>query len=272
MKIKEFFYLLGLKPKGRTYGFRLESVELERDGRIEVAQWLAPGAYPVRPTQAVVDKYREILRPGDVAIDIGAHSGDTSLPMALAVGPTGRVLALEPNPYVFPILAQNATLNPGKTSIVPLNFAAMPADGEYEFQYGGPQYNNGGYHAGMSRWRHGSAFTVKVAGKDLVAELRRNYAELLPRLRFIKVDAEGFDLGILEALEPLLVAQRPTLQVEFFSLKRSPAGYRERLYRFLDGHGYAMRRVDHGPYRDGAVVTAENLLEMNKYDVYCVPK
>ena len=32
---------------------------------------------------------------------IGAHIGDTTLPIALAAGKKGFVLALEPNPYVF---------------------------------------------------------------------------------------------------------------------------------------------------------------------------
>ena len=52
-----------------------------------------------------------------------------TLPIGLAVGPHGRVFALEPNPYVYKVLAINAALNPQKTRITPLMFAAMPADG-----------------------------------------------------------------------------------------------------------------------------------------------
>ena len=39
------------------------------------------------------------------------------------------MFALEPNPYVFKVLELNASLNPASTRIVPLMFAAMPADG-----------------------------------------------------------------------------------------------------------------------------------------------
>src|SRR5438128_1604638 len=136
LKAKEFIYLLGLKPKPKTFGFVIEAHDLPREGRIEVARWLHPGAYPIAPlqVQAAVDQLRRFLRPGDVAIDIGAHTGDTTLPIALAVGATGRVLGLEPNPYVFPVLERNASLNPAKTSILPLNFAAMRTDGFYAFQ------------------------------------------------------------------------------------------------------------------------------------------
>jgi len=52
--------------------------------------------------------------------------------MALAVGASGTVFALEPNPYVFRVLETTAGLNPTKAHIVPLMCAAMPADGEFQ--------------------------------------------------------------------------------------------------------------------------------------------
>jgi FkbM family methyltransferase len=51
-----------------------------------------------------VDFYQRFLTKGAVAIDIGAHTGDTTVPMALAAGNTGLVLAFEPNQYVYKIL------------------------------------------------------------------------------------------------------------------------------------------------------------------------
>src|SRR3989442_6529137 len=240
LKAKEFIYLLGLKPKPRTFGFVIEAHDLPREGRIEVARWLHPGAYRVAPLQlqAAVDQLRRFLRAGDVAIDIGAHTGDTTLPIALAVGATGLVLGLEPNPYVFPVLERNASLNRAKTTILPLNFAAMRADGFYEFQYGEEGYCNGGFHEGMSKWLHGSAFKVRVEGRNVQEFLVRQRPDLIPPLRFIKVDAEGFDWPILETLEDLVRSQRPFLQVEMFNLRKSPTAYRLGLYHLLVGHGY----------------------------------
>src|SRR5207247_10775799 len=104
--------------------------------------------------QAPVDQLRAFLRPGAGAIDIDAHTGDATLPIALAVGATGLVLGLEPNAYVFPVLERNASLDPATTSILPLNFAAMRTDGFYEFQYGEEGYCNGGFTEGRSKWLH----------------------------------------------------------------------------------------------------------------------
>lgn len=272
MKLKEFFYLLGLKPRPRTYGTVLQVHQLAREGRIEVAQWLKPKAHAIAPTQQEIDRHRAFLRPGDVAIDIGAHMGDTALPVAFAVGATGAVFALEPNPYIYPVLAQNAGLNTDRTRIIPLPFAAMREEGEYEFHYGGPEYDNGGFHEGMSVWMHGSAFTVKVKGRNLTGYLRAHHADLLPRLRFIKVDAEGFDLAVLETLTPLIEQYRPYLQVEVFTLKRSLPGYRGDLIGFLHRHGYELRKVEEAPFLEGTLITPENMAAWNSYDLFCIPR
>jgi FkbM family methyltransferase len=120
--------------------------------------------------------------------------------MALAVGPSGAVLALEPNPYVFPVLEENSRLNSSKTHIVPLMFAATPEDAELDFEYSDSGFCNGGLHEGISRWKHGHAFTLRVRGRNLAAVLAREYADLLPRIRYIKVDAEGYDATVLSTL------------------------------------------------------------------------
>src|SRR4029077_10712806 len=80
LKAKEFVHLLGLKPKPKTFGSVVEGHDLPTDGHIEIARWLHPGAYRVSAPaiQAVADQLRRFLRPGDVAIDIGAHTGDTT--------------------------------------------------------------------------------------------------------------------------------------------------------------------------------------------------
>src|SRR3954468_21891388 len=55
---------------------------------------------------------RETLRAGDVFVDIGAKNGvATTLVGARAVGTTGRVIALEPDPVRFVRLLHNVSLN-----------------------------------------------------------------------------------------------------------------------------------------------------------------
>src|SRR5262249_52530129 len=157
---------------------------------------------------------RRFLSPGDVAIDVGAHSGDSTIPMALAVGKSGCGLALEPNSYVFSVLAKNAGLNLEKTTIVALPFAATPQDAELLFQYSDFGYCNGGRFEGISRWSHGHAFELRVEGKNLWRLLQASYPELIPKIRYIKIDTEGNDEAVVHSISELLSRHKPYLRIE----------------------------------------------------------
>ena len=269
MKAKEIFYLLGLRPKPRTYGYEIRSHLLARDGEIRYAQWLHPHEKLKHISQEAVDELRRFLKPGDVAIDIGAHSGDSALPMALAVGPSGVVLALEPNPYVFPILEKTAELNSPRMHILPLEFAATPEDGEVEFEYSDSGYCNGGRHEGISRWKHAHAFKLKVRGRNLATVLERNYAELVPRVRYIKVDAEGYDLIVLSTLSGLITRTRPYIRAEVF--KGTSGEQRAELLRLLESCGYAVHKLESEENYLGPRLGVSDLTRWPHFDVFCVP-
>ena len=237
---------------------------------MEYSEWLHPAETPKTITQEAVDALRTFLQPGDVAVDIGAHTGDTALPMALAVGPTGCVLALEPNPYVFPVLERNASLNREKTNLRALNFAATPATGRIQFEYSDAGFCNGGRHAGISKWRHGHAFTLEVEGQNLREYLHREATPLIPRLRYVKVDAEGYDLEVLRSVEELLVERRPFVRAELFGL--SPVSQRQTLVGYLRGLGYTLHKVAGETRYRGQPVTSEDVQSGDQFDVFAEPR
>lgn len=269
MKLKDIVYLLGLKPRPRRYGAEVRSFALPKDGTVEYAQWLHPRETPKIPDQASIDELRTFLRPGDVAIDIGAHTGDTTLPMALAVGPTGRVIALEPNSYVFPVLERNAALNPGRTAIVPLMIAATPEDGPIEFEYSDSGFCNGGRHDGISKWRHAHAFRLVVEGRNLERLLRREHPTLIPRIRYIKVDTEGFDHAVVSSLEGLIRETRPYLRVEVF--KHTTAEQRSAFLGYLEQLGYRLHRAEGESRLLGDPITPADGMRWKHFDVFGVP-
>ena len=61
---------------------------------------------------------RRVVRPGDVALDVGANLGLHTVLLAQLVGPAGHVVAFEPNPELVPALEltvkglRNTTLQP----------------------------------------------------------------------------------------------------------------------------------------------------------------
>ncbi|MGE5626038.1 MAG: FkbM family methyltransferase [Bacillota bacterium] len=269
MKPKSLFYAIK-PPPPVEYGYRIECFSFAREGNVEYAAWQHPKEQPKRFDQHYVDALREFLKPGDYAVDVGAHSGDTALPMALAVGADGGVFALEPNPYVFKVLAANAALNPDKTRIIALPFAATEKDGEYEFEYSDPGFSNGGLHPGISAWRHGHFFKLKVQGRNLAEFLKREYPHELARLRYIKIDAEGQDHGILHSLRELVLQYRPCLRTEIYkhlSLDQRRAYFRElrelgyRVFKFVDEKHYL-----------GPAVEEHMLADWEHFDLFAVPQ
>src|SRR6187399_2260536 len=68
-----------------------------------------------RGTQRV---FRRSIRRGDVVLDIGANIGAHTLRLAEAVGPTGKVLAVEPTAYAFARLTQLLGDNPALARVV----------------------------------------------------------------------------------------------------------------------------------------------------------
>lgn len=270
MKLKEFFYMLGILPKPKVYPYEVVSFDLPKDGRIEYAQWLHPKETRKAIRQEEVEELRRFVAPGDVAVDIGAHTGATTIPIGLAAGREGCVLALEPNPYVFPSLKKNSQLNRGKATIVPVMIAATPDPGEYYFEYSDAGFCNGGLHEGISKWRHGHAFKLKVRGENLQSYIAEHFPEIASRIRFLKVDAEGYDYQILASLKNLISMQKPFIKAEVY--KWLNLLQRERLYDLLAELGYDVYLVESDANYLGATLGRQDLMNRRHYDVFCLPK
>ncbi len=93
-----------IKRTSAIYGSAISSFHLPEEGEVRYARWLNPLVGSSEITQSQINFYKKFVSKGEFAIDIGAHTGDTTIPLALAVGPDGLVLAMDPNPVVFKIL------------------------------------------------------------------------------------------------------------------------------------------------------------------------
>jgi FkbM family methyltransferase len=268
MRLKEFFYLVGLKPGAKVYGHRILVFDLPKDGRVEYAQWLAPKAREISLKQTELDELRTFLHEGDFAIDIGAQVGDSTVPIALACGGSGAVAAFEPNPFTFAILGANSALNPGRTNIIPIPYAATDADKSLVFDYGNPWFSNGGDHSGVSAWRHGSAFHIPVEGRRVEPIVRARFGDRLKRLRYIKTDVEGHDLSVLRSMEGLVREFRPYIKSEVGKL--APREDRIAMHRFFTNYNYTIRMPQNGSLF-GPSLAEEGMLNPKSFDVFAVP-
>ncbi len=268
MKLKEILYGVGLKPATKEYSFDLDSFVLPREGEIRYARWRHPKEQRKVISQGGVDALRRFLREGDVAIDIGAHTGDSTLPMALAVGPTGCVFALEPNPYAFKILLANAALNRKQTNIFPLMFAATPQDGAFEFEYSDSGFCNGGCHDGIDRWTHTHFFKLPVVGKNLVNYLKAEFPGTLSKVRYIKIDTEGFDRAVAASLRELLELTHPFIKSEIYQYM--PADQRRGYFEDLTALGYRIHRFNGDEDYVGIQLGADDMMKWRHFDIFAV--
>ena len=140
--------------------------------------------------------YRAALQPGDVAVDIGAHVGRHTFPIARAVGPAGKVFAFEPLPAAYAELRRKveyAQASGGDlAAIITHNVALGEEEGEAKFVFV-PDFPE--YSGFRERTYHDDSLRRERIG---VRVLRLDsYGADFGRVRFIKIDAEGGELMIL---------------------------------------------------------------------------
>lgn len=267
--ILEKFQRYQKKRTFHDYGYDIQTIELADEGSIEYARWQHPFYNTDPVSQQKVNFYKQFIKHGDLAIDIGAHEGDTTVSMALATGKDGLVLAMEPNPHVFPVLEKNSLLNNSKTNIIPLNFAATSTDGEFTFGSGDASFGNGGIVGFSTNTARNNRYTFKVSGRNLEKYLRENYAKDLPRLTFIKTDAEGYDKEILNSIKNIVSEFRPVIISECF--KQLNNQERRALFSFFSNLSYRIFILPDFMGTQPREIKIENMSDKKHFDILAIP-
>ena len=191
-------------------------------------------------------------------------------PWRVAAGPSGVTLALEPNPFVYPVLEKNSRLNRTLATILPMLAAAMEQEGEIVFEYSDAGYCNGGCHGDIGVLKHGHTYPLSVHGINLSHELRHDFPDLLPKLKFIKIDAEGYDLHVIRSIADLIEEFRPYVKAEVF--KGTSPAYRRELVSFFLERSYVPHRVAVEPCLAGEVLGPDDMMQWDHYDILCLPQ
>jgi FkbM family methyltransferase len=261
---------LKLKKTFKEYGYEIKNFDIKGIGTVEYAQWLHPFESAKEVTNSNINFYRKLARPGAMIIDIGAHTGDTTVPMALAVEKAGLVLALEPNKYVYKILEKNATLNRAHTNIIPVCFAATAEDGDFVFNYSDASFNNGGFLSEIHTKKHHHNYTLRVKGRNLQEYLFDNFSAELEKLELIKVDAEGYDKEILKTIPDILGRYKPNLMVECY--KRLDQNERFELFDIITGHGYTLFYLENFEESGNKIpVERGNMMDRRHFEMMALP-
>jgi FkbM family methyltransferase len=186
----------------------------------------------------IIEVLEEHVRPGSVAIDVGAHIGTHTLTLARLVGPSGRVYAFEPVRKTYRELRRNLELN-GVTNVVALRYAlgrgapsVIEMNPIHEGEEGGTSVGHGG---------------------DRV-ELRTLDSFGFEGVSLVKIDVEGFELPVLDGAEDTIRRNRPVLVVEIaggYDYETAPPDAKMQIdvtrWR-IAGMGYRVERVKKQDY------------------------
>ncbi len=142
----------------------------------------------------VVNAMRQFLRPGDIFLDVGANIGYLSAVAAGLVGPSGQVHAFEPVPAYCERLRKFAALNP-QYCVAANSCAVGETPGRCTMYVAREPGQSTFVRSYKVETEIDSTIEVPVIRLDSYLEEHQ-----IEQIALIKIDAEGFELPILEGL------------------------------------------------------------------------
>ncbi len=149
-----------------------------------------------------IELFRQLIRPGDIVLDIGANIGPHTLYFSKAVGQKGVVLAFEPQRIIYQTLCANMALN-SVLNVRCFNFAVGEVLGSIIVPI--LDYNVENNFGGLNLGTFESGEQVQVAPIDSLN---------LPRCNFLKIDVEGMEIKVLKGAQATIQRCKPLLYVE----------------------------------------------------------
>jgi len=177
---------------------------------------------------------KNLVKEGDVVLDIGANLGYYTKLLAKWVGDKGHVYAVEPVTFFAD------TIKWGTKSFNNIDLYNV-ALGEEEKDVILSTPGNFGYlrtglaHISDKEEASGSEFSFTAKMKQ-ASKLFAN----IPKIDFIKCDIEGYEYIVLPEMENILVKHKPIIQLETWGDQK------EKIEGFLKGIGYDIFSLENG--------------------------
>jgi FkbM family methyltransferase len=191
-----------------------------------------------------------LAKAGDCVYDVGANRGQSTLHLAAAVGPSGRVIAFEPVSAVCDDLNRNLRLN-DLNQVTPVNAAASDREGTAEFLFD----NNLPTQGKLSAVEPTNSLHAATTQQVRLVRLDDYEAHGWPIPQLIKIDVEGGAGEVLAGAERLIAASSPTLFIELHGPEERAA-----VKRLLDTHRYVAHTPQGEPVLDPRSASASVLV------------
>jgi FkbM family methyltransferase len=220
--------------------------------------------------QVEIDFLSAFAPGGSTVIDVGAFIGTHALAFSDAVGPEGRVFALEPQPEAFQLLSTNVGRN-SATNITVLNVAAGARAGDTTIDL---FPHDRRFNGGSSRTSDSGGTTTVGISVQAIDELPLDSCAL------VKIDVEGAESVVLDGLTDVIHKFRPVIFCElndvsgFHGIMNAPAlagwaFYLVRSSAFNPRNIYGNRINFFGDAREtGVLITAPDVVVEEKLGLH----
>ena len=234
----------------RFWSFKVRDIQLRLfKSEMTYEAWKCPSSYRLADEVFL----KRVLKPGGMVVDVGANIGMIAMQAAKLVGPSGRVIAIEPNPRILAYCEGNIRLNHLKNVTV--------------FQTAlGDQVGNVSFHCDRaddcSRVISEGGITVPITTLD---KLMGNEPE--DKIDLLKIDVEGFELSVLAGAQQTLRKTR-WLYIEVDAGNYSHYGKTvDGVTALLDANGFdTFVSDDQGNWQEmkGRITESVNLIGRNR--------
>jgi len=210
---------------------------------VDTDDWAVGASIAVRRVHEpeVTAALRSLICPGSVFVDVGANVGWFSLLGARIVGPSGKVIAIEPNPHNCALLKQSCTRN-ALTNIEVVVGAA--ADAKHWFALETDASNGRILPLGSI---DSTAEPIKCSYVVPAFTLDQILSDrgVVGAVSAVKVDVEGVEDLVFRGAEQLLTSTKPAIIFEWFPQALRDAGGVDPVVPIsrLRDHGYAISIV-----------------------------
>ncbi len=184
------------------------------------------------------------LRPGMTVIDVGANHGLFSLEAAHLVGPSAIVHAFEPTPSTREVLESNLAANGlDRVRIFPVALGDRPGTARLRVHRELSGLNT--LASDDITWNHRTLRADAIVEVPITTLDAHAEAEGLDRIDFLKIDVEGFELGVIRGARGLLASRRvDRIMLEIGDVTCGNAGVDPcDLLTELESLGYALNEI-----------------------------
>jgi FkbM family methyltransferase len=179
----------------------------------------------------IVELFQKYVQVGDVVLDIGANMGAHTMQLARLVGPSGVVLAFEPQEHFNTQISYSAQMNGFENRIQVYTNAVGDEITDVPMDAINPTVM--GTNSGQAQIFRGTSIAHMITIDSLN----------LPLVNFMKIDVETYEHLVIQGAIETIKRCRPIITYEYFAHERPPD-----VVMALVSLGYSISPIKNCPY------------------------